>query len=712
MFEIVTFDDMYRFAPLGGYNLIKIDQVTTSFDQGATQSSCTLFQAPSWRQNEDKTWTFTVHKIYVEGTNLGICSCHTSEQMIEGLLQLYHDRRVRRAKQSGMRPAAFAARYLGMDSSQAERFGAAFDTDVEYRVECRHDVERAYSEADDWSFSCMTSRSARTQVYAENADVAFVTVFAGSLKIGRTIIMRPRKVEYREAWREPTLPEQERWDATDLNGWYYIRPYGAAPNREYASGDCVGTRRVRTALEALGCKPDVEWPDGHRVDMKARNGYAPWWDGNQGMYYGESDNRKVSVCRSADEPRHFAEHDNNLDYDQFGECSCRCDNCDERIHDGDITYIGDQSWCSDCRDEHYVWADDCDDWISRDDAFYDAPARCWVSEIPDGYVMIEDPIGHHKSASCYPIEDCVEIGDSRYYRADDINRGRIAVVDGRIILSYTLDANNQPVYEWRVISEQRVVEGCGRVIDVYVDGDMAEPKRYILGSVGSDPYVRCLFFGDPNIRIHATVDDGIPSFFMNNQEMHWVDMGGMPMRSVLYVHTGVWLYSDTNRVAASNDPAIQIGTDITVKRVYTLNYTRQQMPLGYRTVYGDWTTGLEDGVPDGQHLHICAPRMYDHELNRTTLRPSISSGAHVSAVCSFYGGINVMIDTYGAICAIYRDGNRIECNYHHVNNEVNAELFCSWMFANRHHLDGLTDSELTDKINRAFIKSSEMIGNI
>jgi hypothetical protein len=199
---------------------------------------------------------------------------------------------------------------------------------------------------------------------------------------------------------------------------------------------------------------------------------------------------------------------------------------------------------------------------------------------------------------------------------------------------------------------------------------------------------------------------------MNDQEIHWVDMGGMFMRNVLFVHTGVWLYSDTNRVAASNDPAIQTGTDITVKRVYTLNFTRQQMSLGYRKVYGDWTTGLEDGVPDGQHLKIYVPRMFDHELNQTTLRPSLSSGTHVSAVCSFYGGINVMIDTYGAICAIYRDGNKIACDYQHVNNEVNAEMFCAWMFGNRHHLDGLTESELTDKINKAFIKSAEMIGNI
>jgi len=337
--------------------------------------------------------------------------------------------KVKRLKASNLTPSAFAARFYGLEGTNAEKFASLLmlsNSPATVEAITFGDIEDAYASFNSWSVSCMTTRSERVEVYDSSTDCAVLVIRRGEEKMGRVVIFRPRQLDCWQLNRDDLLDREP----TSLSGWYYTRVYGRGLHCGFT--DAEGENYTRRAIEALGCRPGTEVPAGEIVCLASSNDRAPWFDeyGGATLYFDGDAGRKCVVTFNNSEPcwvsDRFEVFTNNLRLNSFTQeepCSCSC--CGHE-YDGETgSYVdGTGDVCQSCLDDSFTFVDSVGEYVCNEDvAQLCGDEEEWV--LADDYVSVERP--HRSGCWVCAHGDEVEIDRELYY-GPDISSGAIEVL--------------------------------------------------------------------------------------------------------------------------------------------------------------------------------------------------------------------------------------------------------------------------------------------
>ena len=575
------------------------------------------------------------------------------DSMVQGV-------KVKRLKASNLTASTFAARFYGLEGTNAEKFASLLmlsNSPATVEAITRGEIEDAYAAFNSWSVSCMTTRSERVEIYDSSTDCAVIVVRRGEEKMGRVVIFRPRQLDSWQLNRDEPLEREP----TSLSGWYYTRVYGRGLHCGFT--DAEGENYTRRAIEALGCRPGTEVPDGEIVCLSSSNDRAPWFDeyGGATICYDGDAGRKCVVAFNHSEPAwvrsRFERFENNLRLDTFShEEDTRCACCGESFDAEECgAYVeGTGDVCPSCLDDSYTYVEDVEQYVCNDDVAQLCDSEEYV--VSEDYVGVERP--HRSGCWVCAHGDEVEIDGELYY-GPDIESGAIRVLD--YMLRPRLVGN-----EFRLFVErgQSVSE---HTLDMELDGDVVKvgilwDTAGIVSYYGDRLVLVAPMFGTRDDDFIATMwreDDGQRSQMrltrfgscypvLVNEEWTVVSTGG---------RSGSWVVGD--QLSRYTEHRAHTWSTMTVDGVtYTvLGDMRSNMSVrshndryGPTIIHGDRPYCFQYGpghIPEFSYQeetgHYC---VNENGYNRmVNCHADCRNGFHVYGYCSSYGATKVLVVT-------------------------------------------------------------------
>lgn len=504
------FKEMYQLARKAGYSgfcIAPTEEMEYSFTSREDPAAAPI---PAWKVRwfslDDNK--FVIHTAITDSNSVAdqlrceLLYEYAPGPFIETILSAAN--KVKRTKASGLSATTFAARFYGLDGTQAEKFASLLElakAPATVTVVPHGGIVQAYRDCSEWSVSCMTSRSSRVEIYDSSTDCAMLIIQRGEEKMGRVLIFRPRELSQWTRSREDTL------DGTnpDLTGWYYTRVYGRGLSCGFV--DPEGENYTRRAIEAIGCRSGTMAPAGAVVCLRSINDRAPWFDAYCGaeLWYDGAEGRQCVVSFNDTAPDwvkgDYSRWSNDLEGVTFsgaGNDGIECCHCGNRYHEDDMSYVdGVGDICSSCLDDEYTWVDETGSYESNESV----ALHCYDSRnvLADDYVPVERP--HMDGCWVCDSGDEVEICGSTYY-GPDIESGRVEVLAYRLVPKEVgVELHLQIRQERNVSSHWMDMEIDGTSVKVGVDYDV----NSLMLRAGGSHVLKAPLFGRRDESFYATL---------------------------------------------------------------------------------------------------------------------------------------------------------------------------------------------------------------